>query len=329
MIGMTNVIRVSSPTPPTPTEFLGLKFTAQQQNSTVGYSINSSTGTLAPTLYYSFDGNSWLTFSTGTTITLSNIGDYVYIKGNNPNGLSKSAREYLYFVMSGRISASGNINSLLDNYDGSSITEIPNNHCFVYLFSDCTSLTTIPNLPATILKNNCYADMFLNCSSLTDLSNVVLPATTLAEYCYDFMFEGCTGITKAPSLPATTLTEGCYEGMFYGCSSLVQCPDLPARVLEYSCYAEMFEECTSLVNAPDMYFDTVPSDYWILGMMFYDCVNLRYIKLVNYTGEIKDDTGFQMWVDGVGSGGTIYYKGSTTTQGASAIPTGWTIVNNW
>ena len=33
-------------------------------------------------------------------------------------------------------------------------------------FSNCTSLTTAPELPATTLANNCYSKMFSGCTSL-------------------------------------------------------------------------------------------------------------------------------------------------------------------
>ena len=37
------------------------------------------------------------------------------------------------------------------------------------MFSDCTSLTTAPELPATTLANFCYYNMFNNCTSLSSL----------------------------------------------------------------------------------------------------------------------------------------------------------------
>ena len=39
-------------------------------------------------------------------------------------------------------------------------------HCYGYMFSDCTSLTQAPNLPATTLANSCYNGMFRSCTSL-------------------------------------------------------------------------------------------------------------------------------------------------------------------
>ena len=60
------------------------------------------------------------------------------------------------------------------------------------MFSDCTSLTTAP----------------------------ALPATDLAKSCYSGMFSGCPALTNAPALKASTIKTSCYSYMFYGCSNL-------------------------------------------------------------------------------------------------------------
>jgi hypothetical protein len=47
------------------------------------------------------------------------------------------------------------------------------------MFSDCTSLTTAPALPATTLTNYCYSYMFYDC---TRLRNVTCLATDISAY---------------------------------------------------------------------------------------------------------------------------------------------------
>lgn len=86
------------------------------------------------------------------------------------------------------------------------------------MFHNCTSLTTPPALPATVLTSFCYGGMFGGCTSL--IAAPALPATTLAERCYESMFYGCTSLSFVTELPATTLVEECYLSMFYGCTSL-------------------------------------------------------------------------------------------------------------
>ena len=86
------------------------------------------------------------------------------------------------------------------------------------MFSDCTSLTTAPELPATTLANWCYGSMFQNCTRL--MSTPALPATGLSIGCYSGMFRGCANLTTAPELPAIYLPEFCYFNMFNGCTRL-------------------------------------------------------------------------------------------------------------
>jgi hypothetical protein len=83
--------------------------------------------------------------------------------------------------MTGKIAASGNINTLL-KADGSVLDLTGRDYCYFYMFQSCTSLTSVPELPATTLASDCYSNMFYNCTSLT--SAPALPATILASSCY-------------------------------------------------------------------------------------------------------------------------------------------------
>ena len=192
-----------------------LCFTAEEAGSTVAMAVNK-TPTKGQAFETSTDGINWSVFTPGnTTITLVNVGDKVYFRGDNTT-VSESSSIYYKFVMSGKIAASGNIMSLLDTTCQS--TTISNSYCYGYLFYNCTSLTTAPALPATTLVSSCYDSMFRSCKSLTTAPS--LPATTLASSCYDSMFRDCKSLTTAPALPATTLVTWCYNYMFYGCTSL-------------------------------------------------------------------------------------------------------------
>ena len=168
-------------------------------------------------------------------------------------------------------------------------------YCYEYMFQDCTSLITAPELPAATLTNNCYNSMFSGCSSLTTAPN--LPATTLANYCYNWMFKGCTSLAEAPELPATTLAESCYNSMFSGCSSLTTAPVLPAITLVTNWYASMFSGCSSL-NYIKAMFTTTPS--------------------INYT---------LSWHSDVAVTGTFVKNSAATWTNVSpiGIPSGWTI----
>ena len=183
-----------------------LCFTAEEANSTVAMAANGSAP--AVSLEYSTDGSTWSPFVVGTTtVTLANIGDKVYVRatsvGNPWMGISTS--NYNKFVMTGKIAASGNVDTLLDQNGNATLAS----YCYNYLFYGCTSLTTAPALPATTLADHCYESMFNGCTSLTTAA--ALPATTLAGSCYRNMFYGCSSLTTAPELPATTLADNCYQ----------------------------------------------------------------------------------------------------------------------
>lgn len=199
--------------------------------------------------------------------------------------------------MTGKIAASGNIQSLLKA--DCSRTDAPE-YCYRNMFNDCTSLTAAPELLATTIGNFCYSYIFSGCTSLS--AAPALPATTLAYYCYSSMFNGCSSLTTAPTLPATTLGSYCYNGMFQDCTSLADAPVLPATTLADNCYRSMFYGCTSL-----------------------SAVNVKFTAW-------NPSTATSNWLNGVAASGTFTCPAalgtdSTITRGSSNCPTSWTVVN--
>ena len=226
-----------------------LCFTAKEDSSKIWYEDNNGD---KPDLWYSVnEGQDWIPLDSGQVVHLPHVGDRVFLKGNNPDGLTKE-RVYLtkssHFGMSGRISASGSVMSLIDG-TGESLT-IPSDYCFRYLFLKCASLVKAPNLPATTLTDYCYDGMFQDCSNLTEIPE--LPATSLKEGCYSSMFRSCSNLTYVEELPATTLAPSCYSFMFASCSNLTDAPELPALKMEPSCYSSMFSLCRRMTLAPQL-----------------------------------------------------------------------------
>ena len=321
-----------------------LTFRAEEPGSTIGlFQINPPSYI---SLEYSTDnGNTWNTYTVGNTITLGNVGDTVKFRGNNAS-FSTSISYYHYFQMTGKISASGDVTSLL-SYSG--LNDLINrNFCFYRLFYNCTSLTTAPELPATTLAEHCYDSMFYGCTSLTSAPE--LPATTLAVSCYSNMLQGCTALTIAPELPATTLAQYCYQNMFSGCTSLTSTPELPATTLAPYCYGAMFNGCSSLTTAPEILPATTLVDYCYQGMfngctslevapelpattlvnncyfyMFYGCTSLNYIKAMFTTTPSASYTG--SWVGYVNPTGTFVKSSDATwtTTGMNGVPTTWSV----
>ena len=230
--------------------------------------------------------------NTSINISLNN-GDKVYVRGML--SADKNSNNCTQFTMTGKIAASGNCNALWSYQD---LNAPLKTYCGFNLFSNCTSLTTAPELPATTLANDCYHSMFYGCTSLVTAPE--LPATTLANGCYWSMFERCTSLTVAPEiLPATTLSERCYIQMFQYCTSLVTAPELPATTLAERCYRNMFRYCTKL----------------------------NYIKCL--ATNISDSHCTDDWVKGVSSNGAFVKHPNMTSwsTGSSGIPSGWTVEN--
>lgn len=133
-----------------------LTFTALQANSTI--SMNAVGSAPSVSLEYSVDnGVNWSPFIVGTTIvTLSNIGDNVKLKGINDR-IGYTVSQYNVFNMTGEISASGDITSIINGVGGD---ETLVGRCFMRTFYDCTQLKQAPNLPSTSMGTYGYYQMF-------------------------------------------------------------------------------------------------------------------------------------------------------------------------
>ena len=329
-----------------------LCFTAEEAGSEISYIYIDKTGKSLDVQYSINEGETWHKLEQEQKITLENVGDKIYFKGNNPNGLSngRTVNEDLFmFRMKGKIAASGSIMSLIDGKGETTV--IPCDGCFAYLFAGCEALTKAPELTATELKDYCYLEMFNACWSLTEAPKLPaetlakscyllmfddcrsltqapeLPASKLADGCYMGMFEGCTSLTQAPELPATKLAESCYNFMFGGCASLIKIPELPATELATECYNSMFEGCSSITKAPELPATELADNCY--ANMFYGCTNLNYIKVgvMSLDNEIEATTN---WVNGVdGPGVFIFPCGSKYDKhGVSEVPDSFKIISS-
>ena len=330
-----------------------LKFTATQPNSSVGFgSAGTSKWTVNNTFYYSLDdGRNWIEYenpsntdyATCQMISLPNVGDSVTFRGTNKNFNENGTTRYMRFKMTGKISASGSIFSLIGFYNGNAPS-----YSFYHLFENCTSLVKAPEMNSLAVNSYCYRGMFINCTSLTEPP--LLIATDIYAYCYANMFQGCTALTKTPILPATIIREGSYYQMFEGCTALTIAPVLPgttvygygyyrmfagctaltdARTVIHGTslsgsyhYKEMFYGCTSLVTAPRLIAGTLaPGCY---ERMFYGCANLNYVATSATTWRGGSTTE---WLEGVSPTGAFRCSNAflPVITGDNYIPTGWKI----
>ena len=325
-----------------------LTFTADQSQTFKVSTYQSYT--LDESIQYSLNGGVWTKLDVGTEITFGGDNGALRLRGKSSGGTASSKYKYAFISFGDskvKVTCSGDIRTLID-YDNY-VTVSTADARFCYLFKECASLTTAPELPATTLATDCYSYMFYNCIGLTTAPE--LPAITLAKECYYQMFQSCTSLTTAPELPATTLAEGCYSYMFWNCDGLTAAPELPATTLAKKCYQGIFRECNGLTTAPELPAITLaPYCYYAMfhgcdGLttapelpattlaegcylsMFLNCKKLDNITMLATDISAPDCLG--EWVDGVASTGTFTKAAAMTslTTGVSGIPEGWTVKN--
>lgn len=276
------------PAGPDPADDLTLPyvtFRAEQAGSTLGL-VNGQ-------LQYSTDKSTWNTLNTSTTVTLTNIGDEVYVRGRQ--GSDNSTSWYTQFKMTGKIAAYGNVNAIRDYTDLNGSASGHLKRPFYKLFYGCRALTKSPiftDLKAT-LEYAAFA--FIDCVSLKEAPE--LPATTLSNKCYQSMFNGCTSLIESPELPASGGygTQGCYKHMFYGCTSLVKANKINlSNRCDTDCCVSMFQNCTSLTEVTCLATSNVGT-------------NFAY---------------FKDWLTNVAPSGVLYKKAGYTWH--TVIPSGWT-----
>lgn len=288
-------------------------------------------------------GNWPVTF--GDAIHVS-AGDKVAFRGTNASYYGNGTGYASHISSTADVSVYGNVMSLIDATNYSTLTTLTDSWNFAYLFrageenwAPVTN-TTIKShpikelmLPATTITSACYYGMFAGCLSITRAPE--LPATTLEAQCYAEMFRA-TGLTAAPALPATEMrdwywnsetdnsegTMDCYMMMFQDCTSLTQAPELPATTLTHGVYQNMFQGCTSLTTAPVLPAAVVADGAYY--RMFYGCTSLNYMKCL--ATDISAEMATLEWLDGVAATGT-FVKAEITDypRNESGIPEGWTV----
>ena len=258
---------------PAPFKPAGKSYLTFSSLSSFTLKVNDATKHWDGTLEYFASDKTWTVWDGTTTLSaVADDGEYVlYLRGTGNRVITGYSSKYKWVLTGTDVKCNGNIENLLDYATvQSGVHPTMASNCYCYIFSDCTSLTQAPALPATTLAEFCYYCMFSGCTALTQAPE--LPATTLMNNCYSNMFQGCTALTQAPALPAATLAEYCYVQMFDGCTSLTKAPDLPAMTLASSCYTSMFHDCTSLIQAPALPATTLAEGCY--HSMFQDCTSL-------------------------------------------------------
>ena len=267
------------------------------------------------------EASPWQMYSVGDTITQQEIRWFGVQFRNDSGSFSTDFSNYYHVKSTYAFDAGGKIISLINYTDESAA--LPD-----YAFRNLFTGTKIHDAHELILPDrvseNCYSNTFTNCSSLTTAP--ALPATTLAPRCYINMFQKCTSLTTAPGLPATTLTTSCYYNMFENCKSLTTAPALPATTLAPSCYANMFSSCSSLTTTPELPATTLANDCY--NSMFDGCTKIDRIVWKSTT--IPSSKYCGNWLNRVYQSGTFEYTDPTLNVASikrdiNGVPAWWSI----
>ena len=266
-------------------------------------------------LEYSVKDGEWASVVAGTEITFGGTHGNLRLRGTNSKGTASAWYVFSTITFTDptvNVACTGDIRTLLDWRNYSTVNT--QNARFCYLFSDCTVLTSAPELPAKELADNCYLGMFYRCTSLTSAPK--LKATVLKRSCYEKMFFGCTSLTSALELPATKLAWKCYGSMFSGCTSLEKAPELKATTLADECYGSMFNGCTKLSTvtmlAPGDKISEATYYYydWLNNAGTDETVTSRTLKVQDkdaYNALVDKDYLPAIWKKGT-AGTTVLYE---------------------
>lgn len=163
---------------------------------------------------YKIDDGGWISLGSNINSESINKGSRLYIKGQIVNSTSYENT----FSIQGLCKIGGDIKSLSFGEQAKKINKI-NDSQFQFLFENCTTIkeVLIDFHLITTLDQQCFHRMFSGCTSLVKVHN--LPAVTLKERCYMSMFAGCTNLSYIKMLATDISATDCLNGWVHGVSS--------------------------------------------------------------------------------------------------------------
>ena len=212
---------------------------------------------------------------TSGKMTISKMAEAVQNIASYEQGYEAGSADALKDVttLKGYFDTTKSTSGFFKNYSGESVEglikygDTGNVIDMQYMFSGCTSLTSIPELDTSkVTKMN---GMFKSCSSLTTIR--LLDTSSVIEMQY--MFQGCSNLTSIPLLDTSNVTW--LPEMFVSCTSLTTIPLLNTSKVTNMC--AMFQNCSSLTSIPALDTNNVTT----MRQMFLDCENLTTIPLLN------------------------------------------------
>ena len=146
-------------------------------------------------------------------------------------------------------------------------------------FAGCgklTSISDISNLKTDNVTDMCY--MFSGCSSLTSLNVSGFKTDNVTDM--NSMFNGCSSLTMLDVGGLNTANVTDMYGMFGGCSTLTSLDLSNFKTDNITSMNRMFDGCSSLTSLDVSNFNTANVTY--MGYMFWGCSSLTSLDVRNF-----------------------------------------------
>lgn len=198
-----------------------------------------------------------------------------------------------------------------------------------YMFTNCTSLTSIPIINTSNVTNMKYT--FLNCHYLPTIPQLDTSKVTNMRG----LFSQCYNLTSIPKIDTSKVTN--MLDIFYGCSSLQTIPQLDTSNVTDMTY--MFCNCQNLTSIPRLDVSNVNK----MISTFQHCpnltdigglINLKVSVEISYSGKLTRESVLNIFNDmAVVDNETIYFHKNvisklTDEDIAIATQKGWLVVSD-
>ena len=150
-----------------------------------------------------------------------------------------------------------------------------------YMFSGCSSLTSLDVTHFNTEKVTNMGNMFYSCSSLTSLD--VTNFNTAKVTNMRFMFSSCSKLTSLDVSKFNTMNVTNMSSMFSGCSSLTSLDVTHFDTENVTNMRGMFSGCSALLSLDVRNFNT--ANVTDMSYMFSSCVALTSLYLTNFNTE--------------------------------------------
>ena len=150
-----------------------------------------------------------------------------------------------------------------------------------YMFSSCSSLTSLDVTHFNTANVTDMSDMFSSCSSLTSLDVTHFNTANVTDM--RRMFYSCSSLTSLDATHFNTANVTDMSYMFYSCSSLTSLDVTNFNTAKVTNMGNMFSNCSSLTSLDVTNFNTANVKYMVY--MFSNCSSLTSLDLTNFNTE--------------------------------------------